>query len=92
MTKSAPLLFNAGSGLIILASFDSGPALLRLFLVGEVPGTEIVIPASVMLFIFALCALAILGLYLFGFVRSMRASHNLAKLQKLPKRRFAQTI
>lgn len=49
MKKTVALIFTILSALLILDSLNAGQALLMFVLAGQVPGTSIIISASVML-------------------------------------------
>jgi uncharacterized membrane protein len=82
-------------GLVVLAQSGVFEALIFFLLMGIVPGTNITIPAGVMLMIIV----SVLWLVIFRFVAikafSMHAARRAAKLraerkQRIPKRRFSQ--
>jgi TRAP-type C4-dicarboxylate transport system permease small subunit len=92
MKKIATLFFVFTSLLFILASFQADTALLHLLVAGEVPGTNIVVPASAMLVAYAVCIVAVAMFFIFSYLSMLRKTHTQAKASQLPRRRYAQAI
>lgn len=71
MRKTIITLCLIGSAFIILNAFEAGHALMMFLMAGIVPGTNIVLSASAMIFIFAGA---------FGFVCARLAVYTVLKM------------
>jgi hypothetical protein len=93
MNKAATIVSIAGICLLIAIKIDLFNALFMLFLVGIIPGTHIVIPASVMLLILTTTICLVLLALTGEAIRSLVVRHFAASKtgkSHLPKRRFSQ--
>lgn len=90
MKAKLPLYFTAASFLVILASFDVGTVFVYLLIAGQVPGTSIRIPATIMLGFYLLSLLCVAAYIIRARIAASHAIHRYMKLQSLPKRRFTQ--
>lgn len=84
MVQKITLAALIGSGSIIALSFDVANHLLRFLLVGQIPGTSIMLSPVAMLVIFSVVALGII----FAITPRPHLKKSVAKSQ-LPKRRYS---
>jgi succinate dehydrogenase/fumarate reductase cytochrome b subunit len=92
MKKHVSLFCNIGSLFFILSSFKAGTALVYFLLAGQVPGTQIIVPATTMLVAYTVCAGIVTLFIAMNRIASFRRVRHAQKLSQLPRRRYAQAI
>ena len=95
MKKIIVITITATIGLFIAAKIGLFNALFMLFLAGIIPGTQIVIPANIMLLIISAAMCVILFYSIAKDLVRMIVEHHVTKPEKsraphLPKQRFSE--